>query len=153
MSKESRFRGSFDKQHGKGDQTLWKPEPHNLCHIYWSLWRQLGWKKCLLVIWKILGLFVKILNADHKYSLLYRENLKKPIQMQLSQKQKFIFQFVSAFLKSRLTFEHFQKKWWPSWQLYLRNCRLQKTWLNKSLKSPISEDRSTSNRVIGTKHC
>ena len=29
--------------------------------------------------------------------------------MQLSQKQKFIFQFVSAFLKSRLNFQHFQK--------------------------------------------
>ena len=32
MSKESRFRGPFDKQHVKGDQTLLKPEPHN--HIY-----------------------------------------------------------------------------------------------------------------------
>ena len=49
------------------------------------------------------------LNAGHKYSLLYRENLKKPIQMQLSQKQKFISEFVSAFFKSRLNFEHFQR--------------------------------------------
>ena len=153
MSKKSCFRGPFNKKHGKRAETLLKSERQHLYHIYWSILRQFRWKKCLLVIWKILGLFVKILNADHKYSLLYRENLKKPIQMQLSQKQKFIFQFVSAFLKSRLTFEHFQRKWWPSWQLYLRNCRLQKTWLNKSLKSPVSEDRSTSNRVIGTKHC
>ena len=34
---------------------------------------------------------------------------KKPIQMQLSQKQKFISHLVSAFLRSRLTFKHFQK--------------------------------------------
>ena len=34
MFKKSRFRGSFDKQHGKGNQTLLKPEPHQLYHIY-----------------------------------------------------------------------------------------------------------------------
>ena len=34
MSKESRFRGPFDKQHVKGDQTLLKPERLNLYHIY-----------------------------------------------------------------------------------------------------------------------
>ena len=28
-----------------------------LYHIYWGLWRQLSWKKSLLVIEKILGLF------------------------------------------------------------------------------------------------
>ena len=28
MSKMSRVRGPFDKEHGKGDQTLLKPEPH-----------------------------------------------------------------------------------------------------------------------------
>ena len=59
---------------------------------------------------KILGLFVKTLAAGRKYSLLNRENLKKPIQMQLSQKQKFISQFVAAILKSTLNFEHFQKR-------------------------------------------
>ena len=88
MSKKSRFRGPYDKQHGKGDQTLLKPEPNQLYHIYWLLWRQLRWRKSLLVICKILGLFVKTLNPSHKYSLLNRENLKKPIQMQLSEKQK-----------------------------------------------------------------
>ena len=34
MSKKSRFRGPFDKQHSKGDQTLLKPEPHHLYHSY-----------------------------------------------------------------------------------------------------------------------
>ena len=58
----------------------------------------------------ILGLFVKTLNADLKYSQLITENLKYPIQMQLSQKQNFASQFVAAFLTSRLNFEDFQQK-------------------------------------------
>ena len=31
--------------------------------------------------------------------------------------------------------------------------RTRKTWLNKSLKSPVSEDPSASNMVKETKHC
>ena len=34
MSKKSRFRGPFEKQDGKGNQTLLKPKPHHLYHIY-----------------------------------------------------------------------------------------------------------------------
>ena len=60
-------------------------------------------------------MFVNILTADDKYSLLNRDNLRQPIQMQLSQKQKkFFSQFLSAFSKSILNFEHFQEKRWPS---------------------------------------
>ena len=42
--------------------------------------------------------------------LLNRDNLRQPIQMQLSQKQKLFSQFFPVILKSRLNFEHFQKK-------------------------------------------
>ena len=62
------------------------------------------------MICKISGLFVNTLTANGKYSLLNRDNLTEPIQMQLSKKQKTFFLFFSAFLKSRSTFEHFQKK-------------------------------------------
>ena len=55
-------------------------------------------------------MFVKILNPGHKYSLLNRENFKKAILIQLSQKRKLFSQFVSAFFKYRLNFEHFQNK-------------------------------------------
>ena len=55
-------------------------------------------------------MLVNILTADHKYSLLIRDNFRQPIQMQISQKQKTFSQFVSAFLKSILNFEHFEKK-------------------------------------------
>ena len=109
-SKKSRLRGSFEKQHGKRSQTLLKFEWKHLSHIYWSLWRQLTWKKPLLVICKISRLFPNTLNADGKYSLLNRDNLTQPIQMQLCRKQKTFSQFFSAFLKSSLNFEHFQKK-------------------------------------------
>ena len=47
---------------------------------------------------KSLKLFVNILTVDDKYSLLSRENLKQPIQMQLFQKQS---QFYHLFLYFR----------------------------------------------------
>ena len=64
----------------------------------------------MLVLCKFLRLLVKTLTDDEKYSLLYRENLTQPIQLPLSQKRKAFSQFFSAFLKSTLNFEHFQKK-------------------------------------------
>ena len=68
-------------------------------------------KKSLLVTWKISRLFPNTLSADGKYSLLNRDNLTQPIQMQLSRKQKTFSEFFSAFLKSSLNFEHFQEKY------------------------------------------
>ena len=64
----------------------------------------------MLVLRKILGLFVNTLSEDDKYCLLYRDNLTQPIQILLSQEQKTFALFLSAFLKSTLNFEHFQKK-------------------------------------------
>ena len=110
ISIKSRFKGSFKKQHGKCAQTLLKFAWQNLYHIYWSLWMQLSCKKSLLVTCKISRLFPNTLSVDGKYSLLNRDNLTEPIQMQLSRKQKTFSQFFSAFLKSSLNFEHFQKK-------------------------------------------
>ena len=82
----SPFREPFDKQHAKREQTLSKSERHYLYHIYWSLWRKLSWKKSGFVITKSLRLFPYTLTAIDKYSLLDRDNLRQPIQMQLSQK-------------------------------------------------------------------
>ena len=36
--------------------------------------------------------------------------------------------------------------------MYFRTYELQKTWLDKCLKSPVSEDPLTSNMVNGPKH-
>ena len=100
----------MDKQHGKREETLLKSEQQHVYHIYWSLWRQLSLKKSLLVICKILRLFVNTFPAFEKYSVFNSECLTHPIHMQLSQKQKTFSQFFSPFLKSRLNFEHIQKK-------------------------------------------
>ena len=110
MPKKYRLKGSFKKQHGKCAQTLFKCQGQLLYNIYWSLLRQLSYKKSLLVIWKISRLFINTLSADGKYSLFNRDNLTQPIQMQLSRKQKTFSEFFCAFLKSSLNFEHFQKK-------------------------------------------
>ena len=64
----------------------------------------------MLVLCKILSLFVNTLTDDDKYCLLYRDNLTQPIQILLSQKQKTLSEFFSAFLKSTLNFEHSRKK-------------------------------------------
>ena len=100
----------LDKQHAKWDQTLLKSEHHIPYDIFWSLWRQLSWKKSLLVICKFLRLFLNTLTAHHKNSLLNRQNLTQPIQMPVSQKQKIFSEFASAFLKGILNSEHFQSK-------------------------------------------
>ena len=55
-------------------------------------------------------MFVNLFTSDDKYSFLNRENLREPIWMQLSQKQKTFSQFVSSFFKATLNFEQFQKK-------------------------------------------
>ena len=72
--------------------------------------RQFNCKKYLLVICKILRLFINTFSAVDKYSLPNREYLTQPLQVQLSQKQKTFPRFFSAFSKSKLKFEHFQKK-------------------------------------------
>ena len=64
----------------------------------------------MLVLCKFLTLLVKTLTDDERYFLLYRENLIQPIQILLSEKRKTFSEFFSAFLKSTLNFEHFQKK-------------------------------------------
>ena len=50
------------------------------------------------------------MSAVDKCSLLNTDNLMQPIHIQLSQKLKTFSQFFPAFWKSRLNFEHFQKK-------------------------------------------
>ena len=54
--------------------------------------------------------FVNILKSIDKYSLPDREYLMQQIQIKLSQKQKNFPELFSAFSKSKLNFENFQKK-------------------------------------------
>ena len=110
MSKKCHFTVPFNKQHAKLAETLFKSERRQFYHIYWLLWTQLSLKQSLLVICIILRLFVNTFTAYNKYSILNRQYLEHPIHMQLPQKQKKIFEFLSAFLKSKLKFRHIQIK-------------------------------------------
>ena len=67
----------------------------------------------MLVLSKFLKRFVNTLTDDDKRSLPHRDNLTQPIEILLSQKQKTFSEFFSAFSKSTLNFEHFQKKYDP----------------------------------------
>ena len=72
--------------------------------------------------------------------------------MQLFQKEESFSRMLSAFLKSRINFAYFVKKITLKADVLLR-LRTPKTWSDKCLKSPVSEDLSTSNMVNGSKHC
>ena len=55
-------------------------------------------------------MFVKIMRAVDKCSLRNRYNLMQPIHMELTQNLKIFSKFFVVFSKSRVNFEHFQKK-------------------------------------------
>ena len=63
--------------------------------------------------------------------------------------KKLFLNFFSLFLKSTSNFKSCKKKDGPSCLMYFRNYRLQKLWLDKCLKSPVSEQHSTVNILNG----
>ena len=152
MSKKSRFKGCFDRQYGKPAQALLRYASQHLYRIHQSLATKLCSKKSHLLTCQILGLLVNTLAADEKYPILNRDNLTIPIEMQLSEKQKPFSQFFAAFLKSRLSFEHFEIKDHPN-SFCISEMRTLKTWLDKCLKRLVYEDPSTSNMANVAKHC
>ena len=103
MSKKYHFRGYFGERHGERQEALLKSGWQDLYDSHWSLLKQLGWKKSLLMICKVLKLFVNALTARDKYSLRDRHNLMQPIQMQLSEKEKawsqFFFSIFEIYIK------------------------------------------------------
>ena len=68
----------------------------------------------------------------------------------LRNQKHFLNSFLN-FLNLESIFKFFNKKVWPRSVLYIWTYGLQKTWLDKCLKSPVSEDPSTSNMVNGPK--
>ena len=146
------MREPFDKQNGKRAQALLKPASLHPYEIYWSMSSWLSWKTSLLLTCLILGLVVNTLAANEKYPVLTRDNLTIPIQMQLSQNQKTFSRFFASFLKSRINFKYFGKNM-TLIDFVFPKLRPPKTWSDKCLKSPVSEDPSTSNMVNMPNHC
>ena len=64
-----------------------------------------------MVISEILGLSVKTLTSDDKYSCYKRENFPQAIQIQLPKKPKTFYEFLISFLESTSNFKLFQKKY------------------------------------------
>ena len=126
MSKESSWRGPFDKQYGKRAKAQFKSASQHLYHIHWSLPSQLKWQIFVLLTCQILVLPVNPLAAYEKYPVLNNDNLTIPIQMHLSEKQKSFSKFLAAFLKFWLNFKHFEKWRWHSYLFYFRCYGLQK---------------------------
>ena len=69
MLKMPRVRTLMDSQYGKGSEILLKSARQYLCHIFWSLWKEISSKNSVLVVSYILRPFVNILTPDDKYSL------------------------------------------------------------------------------------
>ena len=67
--------------------------------------------------------------------------------MQLCKKKKFFPTFSNPILKSKSNFEHFEKKDDP------QSLCVPEMWLDKSLKTSVSDHRFTINMVKGTKEC
>ena len=152
MSKKPRLSEPVDKQYGSPAKTLLKSSSQHIYHIYWTVPSQLSWKTSLLLTCQILGLLVNTLAADEKYPVLNRDNLAIPIQMQLSQKQKTFSRFFAAFLKFRLILNILSKNM-TLIDFVMSKLRTPKSWSDKSLKSPVSADPSTSNIVNVLKLC
>ena len=93
---------------GKRAQALLKSPSQHLYPTEWSLPSPLSWKKSPFLTIPILGLLVNTLAADEKNPVLNRDNLTKPIQMQLPRIEKSFSQFFAAFSKLILNFEHIE---------------------------------------------
>ena len=75
MSKKSRFRRTFDKQHGKRAQELLKSASKRIYQISGRHVNEIEFEKISLLTCQILGLLVNTLAADEKYPVLNRDNL------------------------------------------------------------------------------
>ena len=90
-SKAPFFRTPFGNQRVQEFQTLSKSALHHYYPIVPWIWDKLSWKKCRLVRFEILRLFVNTLAADDKYSRRYMRNFPQQIQTALSSKEKNLF--------------------------------------------------------------
>ena len=91
-------------------QTFVKNKQKQFCPVVLILWVTLNWKLSLLLRSEIPEPFVNTLTADDTYSCYKREKLSQAIQMQLSKKQKKMYELFISFLESILNFGRFLKR-------------------------------------------
>ena len=93
-SKTPCFRTPFGNQRVHEFQTLSKSAQHHYYLIVPWIWDKLSWKKCRLVRFEILELFVNTLTTDDKYSSRNIQNLTQQLQTTMSQKQKTFYRIL-----------------------------------------------------------
>ena len=86
-------------------------------------------------------------------SIIYLiEEFKATKSDTINSKTKNFSQYFLAFLKSILNFKHLPKKMTVISDVFPENW-LQKKWLDKGLKGPVSEDSQKNNMANGSKLC
>ena len=93
-SKAPCFRRPFNNQRVQEFQTLSKSARHHYYPIVPWIWDKLSWKKCRLVRFGILELFVNTLTTDDKYSSRNIQNLTQQLQTTMYQKQKTFYRIL-----------------------------------------------------------
>ena len=109
LYKKRCFRTPFDSQHVKGSRTSLKSAWEQFYHIFSSLLEKLIWKMSLLVICEMFGAIFKTQTIDDKYPIQNCENLKLPIQMQLSNKRTTFSRVFPPFLAFTSIFKEFER--------------------------------------------
>ena len=109
-SKAPCFRRPFGNQRVHDFQTLSKSARHHYYLIVPWIWDKLSWKKCRLVRFEILELFVNTLTTDDKYSSRNIQNLTQQLQTTMSEKQKTFYRIFITYVKSRTSSDDFVKK-------------------------------------------
>ena len=82
----------------KGSETVLKPAEQYFCHIFWCLWKEIGWK---IFFSSISNLETVCYHIDTRWQVFSRsksECLTQPIQMQLSPNRKLFAQCFQHFL-------------------------------------------------------
>ena len=97
LSRKLRFKTSFDSQRVNGYETIVKAAWQNSYQFFLSLWREMTWNISPLLKLEILGVFVNTLTADDRYPKRDCENLQLSIQMQISLKKSFFWNFCSIY--------------------------------------------------------
>ena len=146
MSKKYGFRRPLNKRYHKRFQTLLKTEGQHLYHHYWWLWRLLNWKKSVLVICKILGLFVNTLTAADKNALPNLDNFNViNSDAIIKETKKLLLIFLLHFWNLDQILKTLKKRR-PSQLMYFGSYRLRK-------KNLVSENPSISDMENGPKCC
>ena len=111
MPKKIPLRTLTDSKHVKGSESLLKSTRQYLCHIFWSLWKEVSSKIYFLVVSENLRLFVNKMTPDAKFSLSVKASVYlKQFKCNYLQIQKYFLNFFLHFLNLQKIFNTLKKK-------------------------------------------